>query len=168
MADLKPISKQAIPAAHEKATHYRLLNQPWQAESICRDILRADPDNQQVIYTLVLSITDQFDRSKFKTKQAKALEVVAQLTDPYQAEYSTGLIYERQALAAINRQTPRAGYIAFDYFQRAMIHYENAEKIRPETNDESVLRWNACLRFIQKHKLIPSPEEKDTQPFLDV
>ncbi len=168
MADLKPISRQAIPAALDKANHYRLLNQPWQAESICRDILRTDPNNQKVIYTLVLAITDQFDEGKFKTNLTKALDEVAQLTDSYQAEYCTGLIYERQALAATKRQTPRAGYIAFDYIQRAMNHYENAERIRPEMNDESVLRWNACKRFIQKHKLKPSPEEKGTQPFLDV
>lgn len=168
MANLKPISKQAIPAAHEKANHYRLLNQPWQAESICRDILRTDPYNQQVIYTLILSITDQFDNNKFIPSQDKALEVVEQLTDPYQREYCTGLIYERQALAAFNRQTPRAGYIAYDSFQRALKHYEHAEKIRPEENDESVLRWNACIRFIQKHKLKESPQEKSVQPFLDV
>jgi tetratricopeptide (TPR) repeat protein len=168
MADLKPISRQAIPAALEKANHYRLLNQPWQAESICRDILRTDPNNQKVIYTLVLAITDQFEEGKFKTNLANALEEVEQLDDPYQAEYCTGLIYERQALSAMKRQTPRAGYIAFDYIQRAMIHYENAEKIRPEMNDESVLRWNACMRFIQKNKLKQSPKEKGTQPFLDV
>ncbi len=168
MAELKPISKKAIPAALEKANHYRLLNQPWQAESICRDILQAEPSNQKVVYTLILSITDQFEKNKFKTSLSKAMQLAKQLTDQYQQEYCTGLIYERQAMAAINRSTPRAGYIAFEYIQRAMTHYENAEKIRPESNDESVLRWNACVRFIQKHKLKPSPEEKSTEPFLDV
>jgi len=168
MADLKPISKKAVPAAIEKANHYRLLNQPWQAESICRDILRTDPDNQSVTYTLVLAITDQFEHGKFKTSLAKALETVSKLNDKYQAEYCTGLIYERQGLAAYKRRTPRAGYIAYEYFQRAMNHYEAAEKIRPESNDESVLRWNACARLIQKHNLKASPEEKGTEPMLDV
>ena len=37
MFDLKPLSKDAIPAALSKAERYRLLNEPWQAESICRD-----------------------------------------------------------------------------------------------------------------------------------
>lgn len=168
MADLKPISKQAIPAAHEKAKHYRLLNQPWQAESICRDILRTDPDNQEVIYTLVLAITDQFEEGKFKSSLAKAMEMVSKLIDTYQAEYCTGLIYERQGLAAFKRRTPRAGYIAYEFIQRAMEHYEIAEKHSPEANDESVLRWNACERLIKKYKLKPSPEDTGTQPFLDV
>ena len=36
---LKPISKEAIPRAIQKAERYRLINQSWAAESICRDIL---------------------------------------------------------------------------------------------------------------------------------
>lgn len=167
MPDLKPISKHAIPAALEKARHYRLLNQPWQAESICRDILRTDPENQKVIYTIILAITDQFE-GKLKRSLSKALELVKKLTDEYEAEYCTGLIYERQATAALNRQTPRAGYIAHDYLIRAMQHYENAEKLRPATNEESVLRWNSCHRFINRHNLKSSPDESGFEPMLDV
>lgn len=167
MPELKPISRDAIPQALEKAMRYRLLNQPWQAESICRDILRTDPDNQQAIYTLILAMTDQFE-GNYKKSLSNTLDVIAKLTDNYQSEYCRGLIYERQARAAIKRQTPRAGYIAYDYLERAMEHFENAEKIRPEKNDESVLRWNACARFINQHNLKPSPKEGGAQPFLDV
>jgi hypothetical protein len=42
--DLKPISIASIPRALEKAERYRLLNEPEQAESICLDILDAEPD----------------------------------------------------------------------------------------------------------------------------
>ncbi|MGF1669168.1 MAG: hypothetical protein ACFCU6_01865 [Balneolaceae bacterium] len=167
MPELKTISKQAIPAAHEKARHYRLLNQPWQAESICRDILSADPENQAVIYTLILAMTDQFE-GRFKSSLNQALEQTNRLTDNYQKEYCRGLIYERQATAAFKRSTPRAGYIAYEHFMRAMQHYEKAEKCRPETNEESILRWNACVRLINLHKLKPAVERRDTQPFLDV
>lgn len=167
MPDLKLISKDAIPAALEKARHYRLLNQPWQAESICRDILSSDPDNQQVIYTLILAMTDQFE-GKLKRNISKTLSIVNKLTDNYQVEYCTGLIYERQAKAALNRQTPRAGYIAYDNLIKAMKHYEEAEKLRPSNDDESILRWNACVRFLDQHNIKPSPDESDRQPFLDV
>ena len=43
MFDLKPLSKDAIPAALAKAERYRLLNEPGEAESICLDVLRIDP-----------------------------------------------------------------------------------------------------------------------------
>ena len=37
---LKPIHKEAIAESLSKAERYRLLNEPAQAESICRDVLR--------------------------------------------------------------------------------------------------------------------------------
>ena len=42
MYEPKPIAKQAVPAALEKALRYRLLNEPVEAESICRDVLAVD------------------------------------------------------------------------------------------------------------------------------
>jgi len=42
MFDLKPLSKNAIPAALAKAERYRLLNEPMQAASICEDVLRVE------------------------------------------------------------------------------------------------------------------------------
>jgi hypothetical protein len=167
MFDLKPLSKDAIPQALEKAVRYRLLNDPWHAESICRDILKADPDNQEALYTLVLVITDQFS-GRHRSTINQALEVAAQLQDAYQQDYCKGLIYERQAAAALKRGTPRAGYIAYEYLRRAMEWYEMAEKKRPKENEEAILRWNSCARLITKRKLRPAPEEKGTQPFLDV
>ena len=43
MFELKPLSRDAIPAALEKAVRYRLLNEPGEAESICHDCLRPIP-----------------------------------------------------------------------------------------------------------------------------
>ena len=59
---LKPIHKEAITSALEKAIRYRVLNEPLEAESICRDVLELDGDNQQAIATLLLALTDQFPR----------------------------------------------------------------------------------------------------------
>lgn len=167
MPELKPLSKDAIPQALEKAMRYRLLNQPWQAESICRDILRADPDNQEAVYIMILAATDQFE-SKYKKSLKEARELLKKLTDEYQVEYCHGLIFERQARAALKRSTPRADYIAYEYLHRAMEFYEKAEKISPEENEEPILRWNACARFITQHNLKPAPDDERVQPFLDV
>ena len=65
MFELKPISRDAIPEALAKVERYRLLNEPWQAESICRDVLAIDPANQTAIILLVLSPADQFDHLLF-------------------------------------------------------------------------------------------------------
>ena len=43
---LKSISTDAIERAVERAEHYRLLNDPEQAESICLDVLAVDAGNE--------------------------------------------------------------------------------------------------------------------------
>ena len=58
--ELKSISPTGIPQAIAKAERYRYLAQPEEAESICRDILAVDPENQAGWRLLGLCITDQF------------------------------------------------------------------------------------------------------------
>ena len=62
MPELKAISKEAVAAALEKAERYRLLNEPRESESICRDALRTSPGHQHALITLLLSLTDQFGK----------------------------------------------------------------------------------------------------------
>ena len=64
MFELKTLSKSAVPAALAQAERYRLLNEPAEAESICLDVLRVEPDNQDALVTLVLSLTDQFPETR--------------------------------------------------------------------------------------------------------
>ena len=55
MFELKPLSRESIPAALEKAMRYRLLNEPGESESICHDVLRLDADNQQALVLLLMA-----------------------------------------------------------------------------------------------------------------
>ena len=59
MYALKPISDASVSGALAKAERYRLLNEPNEAESICRDILAVEADNQQAWISLILALTDQ-------------------------------------------------------------------------------------------------------------
>ena len=52
----KPLPKDGIPRALEKADRYRLLNEPMEAESICLDVLATDPDHQDALVMLVLAL----------------------------------------------------------------------------------------------------------------
>jgi hypothetical protein len=60
--ELKSIKKDAIRSALEKAVWYRALNEPLEAESICRDVLEIEPDHQEALAALLLALTDQFTR----------------------------------------------------------------------------------------------------------
>ena len=57
--DLKPLATDAVERALERARHYRLLNEPVEAESICLDILEVDPDAQDALVVLLLALTYQ-------------------------------------------------------------------------------------------------------------
>ena len=62
MFALKPISRDSLEGALAKAERYRFLNEPSEAESICRDILEVDPLNRDARISLILALTDEFPR----------------------------------------------------------------------------------------------------------
>jgi hypothetical protein len=159
MFELKPLSRQAIPAALEKAHRYRLLNEPVEAESICRDILAVDEDNQEALTTLVLALSDQFEE-QLSAAAAEAKSVLGRIRDDYSRTYHAGILCERRAKAHLKRGGPRAGHIAYEWLSEAMDHFEKAAALRPAGNDDAILRWNTCVRTLRrKPELAPDLEE---------
>ncbi|MGH9186497.1 MAG: hypothetical protein ACRD0U_11875 [Acidimicrobiales bacterium] len=156
---LRSISKASIPRALERAERYRLLNDPEQAESICLDILEIDPDSQDALVTLILALTDQFATTDVPSGAQKVSQYVGRLADEYRRNYYTGIIRERQARAYLRKGMSRV--FAFDAFVEAMEWFEKAAAIRPEGDDEALLRWNACVRTIQRANLQPRPAERE-------
>jgi tetratricopeptide (TPR) repeat protein len=158
MFELKSLSREAVPAALEKAYRYRLLNEPMEAESICRDILEVDPGNQEATITLLLALTDQFEERPQCFDQAR--ELLCQLQDEYTRIYHGGIVRERKAKVQFRRSGPRTGHNAYDWFRQAMEHFEKAAEIRPAGNDDAILRWNTCARILMSHpELVPATEE---------
>src|SRR5438093_7288874 len=149
MFDLKPLSREAIGAALEKATRYRLLNEPAEAESICLDVLQTEPNNQQALAILLLALTDRFSKG-YAVSDTQAQEVLARLQSEYDRAYYAGIICERKAKAQLHQGTPGSGFTAYDLIREAMIWYEKAEAIRPAGNDDALLRWNTCARIIMR------------------
>lgn len=163
MFEFKPISQESIPKALEKAERYRLLNEPWQAESICHDVLRADPDNQEALIMLLLALTDQFDQGTAGYAR-QAREVLSRLPSDYARAYYAGIICERQAKAQLDEGAPGSGVIAYHWLQEAMSFYEKAEAIRPPGNDDAVIRWNTCARMIMRRpNLVRASEDRVEQ-----
>jgi hypothetical protein len=165
MFELKPISREAIPEALAKVERYRLLNEPWQAESICRDVLRIEPDHQPALVMLLLSLTDQF--GKGITAQA-ARDLLPKLRGDYERVYYAGIIAERWADSLLRQGAPGAGFTAYQSLREAMEHYERAETLRPPGNDDSILRWNTCARILTRNReLRPRGEEAFEPAFED-
>ena len=157
MSELKPLSREAIPAALDKATRYRLLNEPGEAESICLDVLRTEPENQQALVILMLALTDRFDKG-YRVSDTHAEELLPRLQGDYERAYYAGIIHERKAKAQLHHGGPGASFNAFELFREAMSWFEKAEKLRPAGNDDALLRWNTCARIIARNQLGPRPQ----------
>jgi hypothetical protein len=156
---LKPLSRESIPTALERALRYRLLNEPRQAESICLDVLELEPGNLDAVVTLLLALTDQIERFHGDSGR-RAKELLDRLPDDYRKTYYAGVICERQGVARLRRGGPGTGYAAYELLRQAMDHYEAAEKLRPAGNDEAILRWNTCARIIMSEPSVqPQPQE---------
>ncbi|HUM10017.1 MAG TPA: hypothetical protein VLT82_03605 [Myxococcaceae bacterium] len=150
MFELKPLRAEAIPAALAKAERYRLLNEPEQAESICQDVLRTQPGNQQAITLYLLAVTDSF-----RTSRPPDVRRARALLDHFESEYDrcyyAGIIDERLARAKLESGEVLGPQEAYDGFRRAMRWYSQAEALRPAGNDDAILRWNTCARELMEN-----------------
>jgi hypothetical protein len=146
--ELKRLSAAALPRALERAEHYRLLNEPWAAESICLDILAIEPAHQDALRVLLLARCDQFAHDAGAVQRAR--ETLTALTGDYERSYYAGLILERRAKARLHQRAPGAGFVAYEWLREAMGWYEKAEALRPAGNDDALLRWNTCARMINE------------------
>ncbi|HTW44659.1 MAG TPA: hypothetical protein VMD58_03880 [Acidobacteriaceae bacterium] len=164
MFKLKPISRDSIETALAKAERYRLLGEPNEAVSICLDILEIDPASHQARISLILALTDEIpqDGSSF----ARAMEMVTALASPYDRAYYSGIAWERRAKALYGSKGPGFSGYVHDWIVKALQFFEEAERLRPAGNDSSILRWNACVRFLERHKELAPMTEEAPEPIL--
>jgi hypothetical protein len=145
-----PIDADIPGGDFRSALKSRTLSLPERAlagRKHCRDVLAIDPSNQTARILLVLSLTDQFEHG---VSAKEVLPIAAGLTNDYHRAYYSGIIHERQAIAEFRRHADwRARRQAHILFQNAMESYRRARAIRPPDNDDAVLRWNACVRFLE-------------------
>ncbi len=164
--ELKKITLEGVPAALQKAHRYRVLNDSIAAESICLDVLAVDPANVEAIVMHVLAITDQFPAGH-AADRTRAEAAVSALKDPYKVAYYTGVICERWANGLLHRAAPRAGEMAHEWITKALDSYAKAERLRPAGNDEAILRWNTCVRTLQRESHLKPREAEAWEPSLE-
>lgn len=160
MFQLKTLSKEAVPAALERAKHYRLLNEPGAAESICLDILEVDPENQEALINLILAMSDRFGRD-YAVGDTRIQDFLSKIQGEYQQAYYTGIVYERRAKATLRNGAIGSESTAYEFFRSAMNWFEKAEAVRPAGNDDVILRWNGCARIIMRNNLKPREMASD-------
>ncbi len=73
------------------------------------------------------------------------------------------MIFERWGKSHLGRDMPR--HVAFDWVREAMNHYDAAAAIRPADNDDAILRWNTCVRLLQREPRHVMPPSTQTDEF---
>ena len=144
---LKRLGARELDAALAKATHYRDLNQPEEAESICRDVLDEAPEDQRALKTLGLALTDRF-AVEWRGVFDEAVGVFRKLTSAYERVYYSGVAWERCAKAQI---AEKQAHNAAHSLEKALDCFAEAERIGPQDTPDPVLRWNRCVRMLDQH-----------------
>ena len=158
MFALKPLSHESVTGALAKAEHYRLLGEPAEAESICRDIVEIEPENQPALICLMLALSDQIAHDSRAFGNAVAL--LSRLRRDYDRAYYGGIVWERRAKARYQEGGPGVHHAVYEWVLRALKFFEEAERLRAPGNDDALLRWNTCVRFLARHRqLVPRTEE---------
>ncbi len=157
MANLKRIPAASVSAALDKAHHYRLLNEPLLAESICLDVIEVDAHNQRAIVTLLLALSDQFPSRQHDAHQ-QAVDLIPRLASEYDRQYYEGIIHERWACDQFESSTACSSVA--EWLGKAMKCFETAEQLTGGQNPDPILRWNTCARL--GRKVVVSEPESDS------
>jgi hypothetical protein len=155
---LKRLSESNLVHAWEMAEKYRDLNQPDEAESICRDILDVLPSHQPALKTLGLALTDRF-HGRWSELHREALSVFSQLESEYDRVYYMGIAWERRGKAQLEEGSGRG---AFDAFMEALTLFERASLLGPAGKPEPILRYNRCVRALSTHPLLVAMTDWDS------
>ena len=158
---LKSLSPAAIDGALRLAADSRQGGQPQTCESVCLDVLQVEPRNQEALRLLLLSHADRFDADSSQHEMA-ARDAQSRLTSEFDRAFYGGYILHRLAQAAIAGGSPSAARVVYELLSGAMASYEDAERVRPDGNEDAILLWNACHRLLQA---TPHSGPRETQAF---
>jgi tetratricopeptide (TPR) repeat protein len=156
--ELKPLTQKNLDSAMEMAKHYRDLNQPEEAESICRDILGVAPTHEGALRTLGLALTDRFPQSTSFFEEAIA--VFGKLPGEYDRVYLTGVAWERWAKVQIATSPSNA----LHGYEEALEQFEKAEKLGHADRPEPLLRYNCCVRALTTRSELRAELKRRGQP----
>jgi tetratricopeptide (TPR) repeat protein len=144
---LKRLEHKNLDDAIAMARHYRDLNQPEEAESICRDILEVSPDHEEAWRTLGLALTDRFPKDWVHLFD-EAIAAFGRLKSHYDRVYYSGVAWERFAKAQLEAG---GAHNAIHAFEEAMQRFEEAERLGDKDSPDPILRYNRCVRAITTH-----------------
>jgi hypothetical protein len=158
--EMKALPQSEVGTILAIAQRCRDVSEPEEAESICLDLLGLAPGNQEALVLLLLARTDLLEQG-LPGGVDRARESLSNLASEYDREYYGGIVCEREAGYLLRSRGRHSSFVAWEWFQYAMDHFEAAARLAPE-RCEPVLRFNACVRKIEQNRdCMPSPDEQE-------
>ena len=158
--ELKRLKDKNLATAITLAKHYRDLNQPDEAESICRDVLEVAPNNTDALRTLGLAMTDRFS-SQWMSLFEEACGAFKKLPTDYERAYYVGIAWERYAKAQV--EAGRA-HNAIHAFEEAIACFEEAAKHAAKDDPAPILHFNRCVRALASTPELVAAAQVPHQP----
>ena len=158
--ELKKLADKNLEAAIGLAKHYRDLNQPDEAESICRDVLEVAPKNLDALRTLGLTLTDRFPTAWMSLFE-EACTLFKMLPDAYERAYYVGIAWERYAKAQL--ESGRA-HNAIHAFEEALAKFEEASGLATKDDPAPTLHYNRCVRALTTNPELTRASAVPQQP----
>ncbi|SMN10738.1 hypothetical protein SPBRAN_913 [uncultured Candidatus Thioglobus sp.] len=153
------IHKDSIDTVLDKARQYRSLLEPELAISICLDVFAVDENNQAALVIYILAMTDLHTHTNVKVPTKNITDSIAKLKSEFERTYYTGITLERKARALMKNAMSRS--FAYNLFVEATKLYDAAQQLAPKHCDDSILRYNACVRTIASEHLSPRQDMDD-------
>jgi tetratricopeptide (TPR) repeat protein len=150
--ELKRLGARNLQSAVNLAKHYRDLNQPEEAESICRDVLDVAPENEEALRTLGLALTDRFPTA-WMSLFDEACATFAKLPRAYERMYFTAIAWERYAMAQL---AAGRAHNALHAFEEALKGFEKADSLGSPDDPAAILHYNRCVRVLTTNRDVVS------------
>jgi hypothetical protein len=131
-------------------------------------VLAIEPDNDEAKAMLILALTDQLADGSPDRGQAlsRAQALAGTVGSEYHRAYFRGLIAERRARALLARGGAGSRRNAGEWLREAMDCFAHAEPMRPQDDDATILRWNACVRLLARHPEMQAAAEDRPEPLM--
>ena len=81
-------------------------------------MLKADPENQEALITLLLAVTDRFGKG-YGVSDTQAKELLSRVKGEYERAYYTGILAERRAKAQARARHSRVESLCSRWFSRS-------------------------------------------------
>ena len=105
---------------------------------------------------MLLAITDEFEKAGAGSfNEAKAL--LPKIEGEYERAYYEGIVNERWGKA----QLAKGIRTSISWFSAAMRCYTKAEELSDTDNDDAILRWNTCVRIMDRYEFTHEPMTHD-------